>query len=673
MAPPTDRAFMYRRALLLVVMLAASCSGSPGTAAGDSAPDTTAVTTPSTTGPDRATTTIATSTTVPEPSTWAVDVGVLWQVTPLSEFGMPATSSLRSLADVVAVEGRIVAGGRDGGEPMIILSDDAGSTWRRAEVETPGWAEQSMIDAVAERDGVLVAVGLNASGCPAPTAPCDDFTGAVWRSMDRGETWSLVDAPTMSLAPESAIEDVAGGPDGFVAIGNVNGPAPHSSLLWTSADGSTWSEGIALPSSGDTLTRADRLIAGADTMVVTGEDVFCGEWFDNGFWALSAGFAVQARAWILAGDVFTSVDLAGTGIAQPAIPDCPSDGLLEDSGQYQSWFGDVGVHLGRPAIEVEPGGLALIERDGSLEMESVDLLDGEKIRFVAGSDSLLGVRDGERDMLRIRSWGGPDTTIQREGPPIPGGGRAGLVGAVAVDDGIVGVGATGAGVVEAVVWRSAPGQVGEEQELTCSPAPGADCRGVDLSDVDLSGRDLSHADFRHADLGGVDLSGSDLTGARFASADLGGVDLRGATLVGADLAGVTMHSLLDDVRLSGADFTGADLRGASIELTEPATFDGVLADDASFRVSGVVEGATFRDARLVRTYLTAPYDATEAVLVADFGGSTMEGAYISVDTSGSSFDGVPGREVNFAPDAVCPDGEPPRVEIPGISRCTLGE
>jgi uncharacterized protein YjbI with pentapeptide repeats len=153
---------------------------------------------------------------------------------------------------------------------------------------------------------------------------------------------------------------------------------------------------------------------------------------------------------------------------------------------------------------------------------------------------------------------------------------------------------------------------------------------------------------------------------------LWGVNLADAVLRGADLAGVHISSLgADEVDLSGADFTGADLRGANLELKAPAIFDEVVADAANFNVTGTVVGVSFRNARLERAFVTMAYDADEAKLVANFDGATLSRAYIDLDTTGSTFAGIAGSEVNFGADAVCPDGEPPISEAYGISRCTL--
>jgi hypothetical protein len=82
-------------------------------------------------------------------------------------------------------------------------------------------------------------------------------------------------------------------------------------------------------------------------------------------------------------------------------------------------------------------------------------------------------------------------------------------------------------------------------------------------------------------------------------------------------------------------------------------------------------GVSFRNASLEQAFVTTAYDADEAKLVANFDGATLSLAYINVDTTGSTFAGVAGSEVNFGAEAVCPDGQLPITEAYGISRCTL--
>jgi uncharacterized protein YjbI with pentapeptide repeats len=605
-----------------------------------------------------------------------VGAGVIWEVSDLTELGLVTAAWNRSLNDVVAMEDRLIAVGRDGGDALVILSDDQGRSWRRAMVEPVPGAESSVLEAVALRDGVSIAVGEGGSSCPDPNGLCDRSLGAAWRSEDVGENWSIVPAPTLAAEPSSFLVDVAATSEGFVAIGNVNGPSPASALLWTSSDGLAWSAGIPLPPSNGGFSRVYKLVVTADTTLVTGNEVLCGEWIDNGFWVIAAGFVRQGRVWSFDGDSAAALDPGAIGITQPTTPDCTTDETLLGLGGEKFWsgVGDAGLVEGAFAIVVPDLGVAIEDptSDGFVVQE-LEWAEDEVLTFVDGVDMLVGTRPGVRDMIDTRSWSHSEGwTPQPVGLPVIGTAPGSISSVVSIGDSLVGVGSTSTGFFDGLIWRSSPGRLVDGAGLSCDPAPRADCRGVDLSETDLSARDLSGIDLRNADLSGADLSGSDLTGARFTSAVLRGVDLSGAVLRGADLAGVILGSIGDGlVNIAGADFTGADLRGARVDLSAPADFDEVLADASSFTVSGQVTGASFQNASLWSAYFTTHHDSAEAGLQANFDGAELSRSYFDLDTSGSSFGGTDTSDINFGEKAVCPDGTAPWNEVYGIYRCTL--
>ncbi len=627
--------------------------------------------------------TVSTATTpataVPPPSTSTtqgpkvveVGVGVIWEVESLTDLGFTTSAWARSLYDVEVLGDRLIVVGRDGGDGLALISDDQGITWRRAAVEGIGGAESSVLAAVSAWDGILVAVGEGRSGCPDPSTICDRSLGAVWRSTDNGESWSVVEAPSLARKPSSFIVDVAATAAGFVAIGDVDGPSPHSALLWTSPDGLIWSEGIALPPTEGGFTRADRLVASGSRALVAGGEVLCGEWYDNGFWVIAAGFARQARLWEFDGKTVVPVRLAEIGMTETALPDCSSDELLAGAGEFSSTVGPVGLVEGAPAVFVPGAGVAIQQSSGGFTLEGLDLAGDEHVLFVDPGALVVGVGPGPRGMIAVKSWRRVGEWVaQPVGLPVVGISAGSLASLVSVGDSLVGVGAATAGATDGLIWRSRPGELIEGAGHTCEPAPAADCRGVDLSEADLAGMDLAGIDLRNADLGGANLSGSDLTGARLTSADLYDVDLSGAVLRDADLAGVTLSSLTEAIDITGADFTGADLRGARIDLTASAVFDAIRADAASFTVSGEVVGVSFREASLVGTFFTTDYDASEAALRGSFDGADLERAYIDLDVAGSTFDGVDVGEINFGTVGVCPDGSSPIDEAYGIRRCS---
>lgn len=651
-----------RNRLAAVLLLLAACSPS------------TVVTTPTTvTTPATAAPALQTSSTH-GPQVVEVGAGVIWEVSDLTDLGLVTAARVRDINDVVVAGDRLVAVGRDGGDAMVLLSDDQGRSWLPAQVEPAPGAESSVLEAVAVKDGALVAVGEGRSSCPDPNGLCDESHGAIWRSEDMGENWSVVAAPTVAAEPESFVDDVAANSEGFVAIGDVSGPVPASALVWTSEDGIAWSAGIPLPSSNGGFSRAGSLVVTAETTFVTGSEVLCGEWQDNGFWVITAGFVEQGRVWSFDGANALAVDLEAIGITQPPLPDCASDMDISEREKFESRLSDVGVVNGLSAIVVPGRGVIMEDpASGGLRLDELDVTENEAFHFVEGVDLLIGYRSGARGMIDTRSWSYSDSwTAQAVGLPVTGTGEGWLSAVVAIGDWLVGVGASSDGYEDGLVWRSGPGQLVEGVDFSCDPAPGADCRGVDLSELDLSGRNLAGIDFRNADLSGTDLSGSDLTGALLTAAELRGVDLSGAVLHGADLAGAQLMSIGDaQANLAGADFTGADLRGAHVDLSVAADFDEVLADASYFAVMGQVTGASFENASLVGSYFVTHYDSSEAALVASFDGADLFRSYYNLDTSGSSFAGTSTGDINFGENAVCPDGTQPWNESYGINRCNL--
>jgi hypothetical protein len=129
----------------------------------------------------------------------------------------------------VAVGGGFLEGAETS-TTVIWVSDD-GRGWQS--VPLFGEAAQGVPRAVVATDGGLVAVG---SGC------CPD-EAAVWLSAD-GLAWErLADHPSLA---GSAMLDVATTPDGLVAVGCAAQLECFGGLAWTSPDGRTWSEPVAL-------------------------------------------------------------------------------------------------------------------------------------------------------------------------------------------------------------------------------------------------------------------------------------------------------------------------------------------------------------------------------------------------------------------------------------------
>lgn len=98
--------------------------------------------------------------------------------------------------------------------------------------------------AIAESGGRLVAVGRASCTTDSDTGDVR-CTAHVRRSVD-GLTWTAVTSPAFEFdevfatsGPEIGMWDIAGRPDGFVAIG-YDGPSPLRAAVWTSPEGELW-------------------------------------------------------------------------------------------------------------------------------------------------------------------------------------------------------------------------------------------------------------------------------------------------------------------------------------------------------------------------------------------------------------------------------------------------
>lgn len=126
-----------------------------------------------------------------------------------------------------------------------------GKTWANARVEGPA----GRMFRVASRPDGLVAVGITYSGI--------DAVAAAWHSTDSGASWTSVPLP----GGGKDVLDVTVWGGRFVAIGRSQ---EANLLLWTSADGTTWS---VAQSPSDPSYYPSLLIPLGDTLVVLGHGV----------------------------------------------------------------------------------------------------------------------------------------------------------------------------------------------------------------------------------------------------------------------------------------------------------------------------------------------------------------------------------------------------------------
>lgn len=176
------------------------------------------------------------------PTVWTSGEGTSWDRSPADPdvFGESG-----ALVDVVNTEhGLVAAGGFYTGDeeaplmqPTVWLSPD-GIEWERVwQGEAYDYSAATLITGfqalATSAEGHVVGVGT-------ATDDQGDFVGAVWTSAD-GRSWERIDpnSPTFASNTDSdvAVQDVAWGPGGFVAVGSDGGT---EIAIWHSPDGLTW-------------------------------------------------------------------------------------------------------------------------------------------------------------------------------------------------------------------------------------------------------------------------------------------------------------------------------------------------------------------------------------------------------------------------------------------------
>ncbi len=265
----------------------------------------------------------------------AVLVMSVWMVAGCGAAGSPATSSPSGspsasgpawevgaapgiVNDATSVDGAIVAVGSTAPTEASPIGVAAawtsldGKTWDAAPVD--GSASRMM--AVARGPRSFVAVGN------------DDASGnrpVVWTS-DDGRSWTKVPGSTAFEPAQgcasTSLEDVAAGPDGFVAVGVEWGDCGQHGSAWFSPDGSTWTRAPSATGGNGTrviiATDAGYIAAGA-------ADATANEGMRAAFW-----WSPDGRTWTLAPDM---VDFHG---AEPAALAATASGFLAIGSAIQA-------------------------------------------------------------------------------------------------------------------------------------------------------------------------------------------------------------------------------------------------------------------------------------------------------------------------------------------------
>lgn len=253
------------------------------------------------------------------------------------------------------------------------ISSD-GRAWERLPDEAA--FRLARMSAIAERDGLLVAAGAAREG--------EDDVPAIWRSSD-GRRWSRIELSSSS----GAIEDIAAGADGFVAVGS-SGRTGLLATAWRSADGLSWEPETIDPTGGSAATSVAVNPAGLVAIGTSTEfiDVPGFVWFAPvGDRAGQQDVGADLRDVVAVGDLFVAVGGCGPWadcysdylvIARPVIAGQP-DASPELSGDL------VGTLQGDRDLEV--GCAWLIDASG--KQWEVLWPEGYRITFPTGRDPVL--------------------------------------------------------------------------------------------------------------------------------------------------------------------------------------------------------------------------------------------------------------------------------------------
>ena len=168
---------------------------------------------------------------------WTSPDGLNWERLPLNGAALGGSSGQRA-ERVVAWSGGLVAVGEaicEEGYCAAVWTSVDGIAWTRTPHDESvfGGPETQAMEAVAVGGPGLVAVGFDGSG--------GDFDAAVWTSVD-GVAWARVPHDEAVFGGEhvQAMSDVVAVGGGFVAVGRDDSPAGVSLAVWTSPDGLTW-------------------------------------------------------------------------------------------------------------------------------------------------------------------------------------------------------------------------------------------------------------------------------------------------------------------------------------------------------------------------------------------------------------------------------------------------
>jgi TIR domain len=200
----------------------------------------------------------------------------------------------------------------EGADGAVWTSDD-GESWRQPTVPSMSGDGEQVVGGIAERDGMLVAVGSDGEG--------DARDAAAWTSTD-GVEWAPADDPdaALAVAGDQAMRRVAAAGPGFVAVGYDVGDA----AVWTFIAG-VWrqEQHPSFGGAGDqqmwsvTGLGSDQVVAVGATQSEDG-DLDAGAWFFDGTdWRAATGPFGGAGDQQMTMVIATETGLVGAGFDGP--------------------------------------------------------------------------------------------------------------------------------------------------------------------------------------------------------------------------------------------------------------------------------------------------------------------------------------------------------------------
>ncbi len=306
----------------------------------------------------------------------------------------------------------------------VVWRSSEGTTWMKLVQGGATFVGAGVLNLLATPSG-LVAWGQD--GEPVCTAPgagqtCGPVPQMVWTSAD-GFTWTR--ASGVSALSGATIQSIAAGPSGLVAVGETGSGSP---VIWTSATGATWSR-VTLPASlfpGATIsdiraTTTGYVLAGAVNVEVpsyTGGAVAAGPSGTAAAW-----WSADGRRWVRAsvqrqnglgtslGMVFVGAQgLVAVGTASPES----KTGTAWSSTDGRAWTpmaaGYAGAPSPAPGVPVLPS--FSIQDDGT-HLVATDM-SSETMRWWSSTDGASWtplVLSGATDMTPV--WQGDPANVNR--------------------------------------------------------------------------------------------------------------------------------------------------------------------------------------------------------------------------------------------------------------------